>query len=135
MSIFSIKSICGASQYSFCNILFIKPINLRLKIYQNQNYYKKCKNMCLHQIMSKKCLHAQSQKRKHQTVARNMSKGNNKGTRTTSLTSLYCLHHQLWSYPTPHSNAPISDPQKANVHWATLISRENTPQVKPTEVY
>ena len=90
--------------------------------------------MCSQQIMPPKRLHSESQKRKQQTVARSMSKANNKDTRTTSLTSLWCLHYQLRSYPTPHSNAPISDPEKANVHWAIIIGRENTPKVKPTEV-
>ena len=90
--------------------------------------------MCLQQVIPHKRLHAQSQKRKQQKVARNMSKANNKNTKTTSLTSLWCLHHQLRLYPTLHANAPISDPDKANVHWAIKISRENTPKVKPTEV-
>ena len=81
--------------------------------------------------MPHKRLHAESQKRKQQKVALNMSKANNKGTRTTPLTSLWCLYHQLRLYPTPH--APISDPKKANVLWAIKI-RENTPKVKPTEV-
>ena len=90
--------------------------------------------MCLQQIMPHKRLHSESQKRKQQTVARNMSKANNIDTRTTSLTSWWCLHYQLRSYPTPHSNPPISDPEKANVHWAIIISRENAPKVKPTEV-
>ena len=90
--------------------------------------------MYLQQIMPHKRLHAQSQKRKQQKVARNMSKANNKDTRTTPLTSLWCLHHQLRPYLTPHPNAPISDPEKANVHWAIKINRENTPKVKPIEV-
>ena len=63
-----------------------------------------------------------------------MSKANNKDTRTTPLTSLWCLHHQLRPHPTSHANVPISDPKKANVHWVIKISRENTPKVKPTEV-
>ena len=88
--------------------------------------------MYLQQIMPHKHLHAQSQKRKQQKVARNMSRANNKGTRTTPLTLLWCLHHQLRPYPTLH--APISDPEKANVLWTIKISRENTPKVKPTEV-
>ena len=90
--------------------------------------------MYLQQIMPHKRLHAQSQKRKQQKVARNMSKANNKDTRTTPLTSLWCLHHQLRPHHTPHPNVPISDPEKVNVHWAIKISRENTPKVKPTEV-
>ena len=122
------------TRYSFCNILFIKLINLWLKIYQNQNYYKLCRNMCLQQIMPHKHLHVQSQKRKQQTVARNMSKANNKDTRTTSLTSLLCPHHHLRPYPTPHSSDPIFDPKKTNVYWP-IINRENTPRVKPTELY
>ena len=63
-----------------------------------------------------------------------MPKANNKDTRTTPLTSLWYLHHQLRPYPTPHPNARISDPEKINVHWAMKDSRENTPKVKPTEV-
>ena len=63
-----------------------------------------------------------------------MSKTNNKDTRTMPLTSFWCLNHQLRPYPTPHANAPISDPEKANVQWAIKVSRENTPKVKPTEV-
>ena len=83
--------------------------------------------------MPHKRLHAQSQKWKQQKVARNMDmKAINKGTRTTPLTSLWCLHYQLRPYPTPH--ALISDPEKANVLWAIKISRENTPKVKPIEV-
>ena len=85
--------------------------------------------------MLHKRIHAQSQKRKQQTAVQNMSKANNKDTRTTSLGSLWCLHHQLQTHPTLHSNAPISDLEKANVYWAIIISRENTPKVKPTEVY
>ena len=41
--------------------------------------------MYLQQIMPHKCLHAQGQKRKQQKVAQNMSKTNNKDTRTTPL--------------------------------------------------
>ena len=63
-----------------------------------------------------------------------MSKTNNKDTRTMPLTSFWCLNHHLRPYPTPHANAPISDPEKANVQWAIKVSRENTPKVKPTEV-
>ena len=59
---------------------------------------------------------------------------NKKHTRTTPLTSLWCLHHQLQPYPISHANVSISDPEKANVHWAIKISRENTLKVKPTEV-
>ena len=88
--------------------------------------------MYLQQIIPHKCLRSQSQKWKQQRVAQNMSKANNKDTRTTPLTSLWCLHHQLRPYPTPH--ALISDPEKANVLWAIKISRENTPKVKPIEV-
>ena len=62
------------------------------------------------------------------------TKANNKDTRTTQLTSLWCVHHQLQPNPTPYPNAPISDPEKSNVHWAIKISRENTPKAKPTEV-
>ena len=62
----------------------------------------------------------------------NMSKANNKDT-MMSLTSLWCLHHQLRPYPTPHSNAPISDPEKTTVYWTMIISRENTLRVKPAE--
>ena len=82
--------------------------------------------MYLQQITPHKRLHAQSQKRKQQKVARNMSKANNKDTRTTPLTSFWCLNHHLRPYPTPYANAPISDPEKANVQWAIKVSRENT---------
>ena len=92
--------------YSFCNILFMKLINLWLKINPNQNYYKKCKNMYLQQIMPHKRLHSQSQKQKQHKAAQNMSKANKKYTQTTPLTS-WCLHHQLRPYPTPHTNAPL----------------------------
>ena len=90
--------------------------------------------MHLQQIMPQKRLHAQSQKWKQQKVVRSMSKANNKDTRTTPLTSLWCLHYQLRPHLTPHPNAPISYPEKANGHWAIKNSRENTPKVKPTEV-
>ena len=63
----------------------------------------------------------------------NMSKANNKDTKMMSLTSLWCLHHQLWPCPTPHSNALISDPKKTTVYWTMIISRENTLRVKPAE--
>ena len=95
---------------------------------------KKCKNVYLQQIMPHKRLHAHSQKRKQQKAARNMSKANNNDTRTMPLKSLWCLHHHLRSYPTPHANAHISNPKKANVHWAIKVSRQNTPKVKPTGV-
>ena len=85
--------------------------------------------------MPRKRLHAQSQKRKQQKVARNISKEKNKDTRTTPLTWLWCLHHHLRPYPKPHTNAPISDPENTNVHWAINVSREKTLKVKPTEVY
>ena len=52
------------SHYYFWNILFIKLINLGLRIYQNQSYYKKYKNMCLQQTMPQKRLYVQSQERK-----------------------------------------------------------------------
>ena len=81
--------------------------------------------MCLQQIMPHKPLHAQGQKRKQQTVERNMSKANNKDSRTMSLTSLWCLYQQLRTYPTLHSNATISDFEKANIYWAIIVSREN----------
>ena len=68
--------------------------------------------MCLQQIMSHKRLHVQSKTRKQQTVSRNMSKANNKDTRTTSLTTLWCFHHQLRTYPTYDSNAPFSELEK-----------------------
>ena len=90
--------------------------------------------MYLQQIMPHKRLHAQSQKRKQQKVARNISKAKNKDTRTMPLTWLWCLHHHPRPYPTPHANAPISNPENTNVHWAINV-REKTPKVKPTEVY
>ena len=45
----------------------------------------------------------------------------------------------VFSSPTPtisppHPNDPISDPEKANIHWAIKISWENTPKLNPTEV-
>ena len=49
--------------------------------------------------------------------------------------SLWCLHHQLGTYPTTHSNCSIFDFEEANVCWATIISRENTTKVKSAEVY
>ena len=52
------------SHYYFWNILFIKLINLGLRIYQNQSYYKKYKNMCLQQTMPHKRLYVQIQERK-----------------------------------------------------------------------
>ena len=48
--------------------------------------------------------------------------------KTTSLTSLWCL------YPTPCSNAPIFDFEKAVVRWAIIISKENTPKAKSAEL-
>ena len=54
--------------------------------------------MYLQQIMPHKRLHPQSQKRKQHKAAQNMSKANNKDTKTTPLTLLWCLHHQ----PMPH---------------------------------
>ena len=60
-------------------------------------------------------------------------KKNNKDTKMMSLTLLWCLHHQLRPYPTPYSNAPISDPEKTTVYWTMIISRENTLRVKPAE--
>ena len=33
------------------------------------------------------------------------------------------------------SKTPISYLDRANVHWAIIVSRENTLKVKPTEVY
>ena len=82
-----------------------------------------------------KHIHAQSQKRKQQTLAQNMSKINNKDTSMTSLTLLWCLHHQLRTDPTLHPNAPFSDLEKTNVYWAIIISRESRPKVKPIELY
>ena len=79
--------------------------------------------------MSHKRLRPQSQKRKQHKAAQNMSKANNKDTKTTLLTSLWCLHHQLRP-----PQCPTSDLEKANVHWAINNSRENTPKVKPTAV-
>ena len=62
--------------------------------------------MYLQQIMPHKRLHPQSQKRKQHKAAQNMSKANNKDTKTTPLTSLWCLitnpDHILYPTPMPH---------------------------------
>ena len=72
-------------------------------------------NRCLQQIFpASPCMP------KQQKVAQNMSRANNKDTRTISSTSLWCLHHQLRKYPTPRPNTTISEFKKANVHWAII---------------
>ena len=51
--------------------------------------------MYLQQIMPHKRLHPQSQKRKQHKAAQNMSKVNNKDTKMTPLTSLWCHSNYL----------------------------------------
>ena len=83
--------------------------------------------------MPHKCLHSQSQKWKEHKAVRNISKANNRHQNEA-------IHVVLVSSsPTPtisHTEfqCPTSDLEKANVHWAINIRRENTPKVKPTEV-
>ena len=87
--------------------------------------------MYLQQIMPHKRLHPQSQKRKQHKAAQNMSKANNKDTKTTPLTSLWCLitNSDHIPYPTPMPHF------RPRTHWAINISTENTLKVKPAEVH
>ena len=84
--------------------------------------------------MTHKTLHAQSQKQKQQKIGQNISKQNNKDTRTTSLALLWRHNDQFQPNPTPHPNGPISSPKKANVHLAINITSKNTPKEKTTEL-
>ena len=84
--------------------------------------------------MTHKPLNAQSQKRNQQKVAQNMSKVNNKDTRTTPLTLLWLHYDQFKQNPTSHHNVPIFSSKKANFHLVINITSENTPKVKSTDL-
>ena len=105
--ILALKISTELSCYSFCNILFIKLINLWLKTNPNQNYYKKCKNMYLRQIMSQKmptwskpkmdtaedsAKHAQSKQQRHQNDAIDIVVVSSSPTPTISHTPPQCPH-------------------------------------------
>ena len=131
--ILALKLSTELSHFSFCNILFMKLINLWLKINPNQNYYKNVKyvfatNNAPQTPTSPKpktetaegsAKHLQSKQQRHQNDAIDIAVVSSSPTPTTSHTPPQC---------------PTSDLEKANVHWAINISRENTPKVKPTEV-
>ena len=50
-------------------------------------------------------------------MVRNMFKVNNKDTRTTSVTSFWCLYCQFWTYFTPFFSVSIVDVQQVIVCW------------------
>ena len=111
----------------------MKLINLWLKINPNQNYYKNVKyvfatNNAPQTPTSPKpkmetaqgsAKHVQSKQQRHQNNAIDIVVVSSSPTLTISHTPPQC---------------PTSDLDKANVHWAINISRENTPKVKPTEL-
>ena len=89
--------------------------------------------MYLQQIMPHKRLYFQSQKRKHTQGCVKHVQSKQQGHQNDAMDIAV-----VSSSPTPtlsHNppQCPTSDLEKANVHWAINISRENTPKVKPTE--
>ena len=59
------------------------------------------------------------------------------GTADGSAKHVQCIQqrHQDEVIDSDHFNAPISNLEMANVHWAITISSKNKPKVKPAEVY
>ena len=58
----------------------------------------------------------------------NTFKVNNKDTRTTSLTSHWCLYYQFWTYSTPFSNTSIDGLMHVNICWGALPHCHNRSQ-------
>ena len=56
-------------------------------------------------------------------------KVNNKETRTTSMTSFWCIYCELWTYFTPFSSVFTVDVEQVNVYWEFLTLCENPEKI------